>query len=402
MTGASAKRMRAIDAVDGAEVLGITVLLLGLSWSEAAKSIGLALAVLALSVRLALGGRIRLPESRTLALLGCLLIAAALSVAVAQEDLSRPRELLTLAMTVVAFPLVFDVCARRPSRRVLLTYTIIAGAAVGALLGYGEHMAGEYKRLVLPSIENAIPAGEYLAAVLGLGVAMVAAEGGATVAGPALGFSVGLFSLVMVMTKSRGPLLGAGASVLLAMAVGSARRRLAIVVGAALLSAVALFGVLNPESRVVREGIVGSRSAVNRVKTWNEALDRFAERPLVGHGAGSFPLLGIEFVDEIGREREQNAHNLLVHQLTETGILGAGALVAFVVSALLDVVRALRRSRRGVERAITVGCLAGAAALLVCGVFSVSLDAEPGILFFALLALGASAAGAATPAPGGS
>jgi len=388
-------RERLVGTLDGLEVLGLSVLLLGLSWSEAAKSAGLALAVLALLGRLALGGRLRPPARSTFALLGCYVAASALSVALAPPGLSGPGEVLSLLMTVAAFPLAADVCRRRPSRRLMLAYAIVAGAAVGAVLGYADHLSGDYRRLVLPSIENAVPAGEYLAAVIGLAVPLLLAEAGSTVVGPMLGLSVGLYALAMFLTRSRGPMLGAAAGGLLALWLAISRRWVPLVAAAALVVGVAVFGALNPASRVVRDGVAGSRSAGLRARTWAVSLDLIAERPLTGHGEGSFANLDVRFVDELGVTWEQNAHNVLLHELVETGVLGAGALVGFVVLGLRDLVRALRRSRRGLERAVSVGCLAGVAALLVCGVVSVSTDAEPGILLFALLGLGAS-----VPPPG--
>jgi len=383
-------RDRLLEALEGLEALGVSVLLLGLPWSEAMKSLGLALAAAGLLARLAVGGRMALAPKWTLLCLGFYFCAAVLSQMLAPEDLFRPRELLTVGMTIAAFPLVADVCGRRPSRRVLLAFVIIAGAGVGAVLGYFEYMAGPYQRLVLPSIENAIPAGEYLAAVMALAMGVLFAEAGATVVGPLLGFCAGACALVLLMTKSRGPFLGAAAGGLLIGALSLRRRWIVLAVSLALVAGVMLFGSFNPESRVVRDGVVRSSSVVKRMQAWEASMDHFAERPILGHGVGSFSLLGIHAVDEWGVEWQQNAHNVILHSLVETGLLGTGALVCFLVLGLRDVVRALRRRGWRHHRAITAGSLAGVAVLLVSGVFSVSIDAEPGMLLFALLALGAS------------
>jgi O-antigen ligase len=349
-------RDRTLGFLDGAETLGVAVVLAGLTWSEAAKSVGLGLAVAALAARLLLGGGVSFPRRRTATLLALYFGLAALSVALAPPEFARPRELLTLGMTLAAYPLVADVCGRRPSRRVLIAHVLLAGAALGALLGYFEHMAGPYRRLVLPSIENAIPAAEYLAAALAFGAAMLLVDARATVVGPLLGFALGACVLALAMTKSRGPLVGAAVGTLLTGALSLRRRWIVAVAALVLLGSAALFAAGNPGSRVVKGGVVGTRSAENRVTTWKETLDRFAERPIVGHGQGSFALLGIRVVDEVGEEWEQNAHNVILHTLTETGILGAGALVSFLVLGLVDVLRALRRATWRHHRAISVGC----------------------------------------------
>ena len=366
------------------------MLLLGLPWSEAMKSLGLAIAAVGLLANLAVGGRMALAPKWTHLCLGLYFCAAGLSLVLAPDHVSSPRELLTLGMTIAAFPLVADVCGRRPSRRVLLAFVIIAGAGIGAVLGYFEHMGGSYHRLALPSIENAIPAGEYLAATMAFAIGVLFAEASAMVAGPLLGFCAGACALTLLMTKSRGPFLGATAGAMLVGAISMRRRWIVLVASLALVAGAISFWAMNPGSRIVKDGVVHSRSAMNRIRTWEVSIDRFAERPIVGHGVGSFALLGIHFVDEIGVEWEQNAHNVILHSLVETGLIGTGALVCFLVLGLRDVVRALRRTGWRHHRAITAGSLAGAVVLLVSGVFSVSIDAEPGILLFALLALGAS------------
>ncbi|MEA3409295.1 MAG: O-antigen ligase family protein [Candidatus Eisenbacteria bacterium] len=390
------RRDRLLEVLDGVETFGVSLLLLGLTWSEATKSLGLAIAVVGLLARLAVGGRVALAPKWTHLWLGFYFCVAGVSLALASGHLSGPKELLMLGMTIAAFPLVADLCGRSPSRRVLLAFVIIAGAGIGAVLGYFEHMAGPYNRLALPSIENAIPAGEYLAAVVAFAVGVLFAEIASTTVGPLLGFCAGACAIALLMTKSRGPFLGAAAGVLSAGAISLRRRWIVPAAALVLVAAVTLFWMLNPDSRIVREGVVHSRSAANRVRTWEMSLDRFAERPVVGHGVGSFPLLGIRVVDELGVEWEQNAHNVVLHSLVETGLAGTAALVCFLALGLRDVVRALRRRGWKHHRAITAGSLAGAVALLVSGVFSVSVDAEPGILLFALLALGAS--GDARPA----
>ena len=379
-----------LEVLDGVETFGVSLLLLGLTWSEATKSLGLAIAVVALLARLAVGGRTALAPKWTHLWLGFYFCVAGVSLALSPGHLSGPKELLALGMTIAAFPLVADICGRSPSRRVLLAFVIIAGAGIGAVLGYLEHMAGPYNRLALPSIENAIPAGEYLAAVVAFAMGVLFAEVASTTAGPLLGFCAGACAIALLMTKSRGPFLGAAAGVLSAGAISLRRRWIVPSAALALVAAVTLFWTLNPDSRIVRDGVVHSRSAANRVRTWEISLDRFAERPIVGHGVGSFPLLGVHVKDELGVEWEQNAHNVVLHSLVETGLAGTAALVCFLVLGLRDVVRALRRRGWKHHRAITAGSLAGAVALLVSGVFSVSVDAEPGILLFALLALGAS------------
>ena len=385
-------RARAIGAMDGVQSLGLVVLLAGLGASEAAKSFGIALAALGFVGKSVLGAKPRLLATATVAALGAVFLAGALSVVAAAPGFARPRELLTLATTLAAFPLTLDACARR-SRRILLAGAIIAGAAGAALWGYGAHMAGHYLRLGLPSIENAVPAGEYLAAACGFGVAVLLAERRSPLFGPLVAFAVGACGIALAMTLSRGPLLGAAVGAIVAVGVGFRRRRAALAIVLGLALAVTVFGALNPGARLVKDGVLGSRTASARLHTWGTTLDLTRSRPMTGHGLGSYPLLGVAYHDDVwGAEHQLNAHNAFLNAAAETGVIGCGTLILFLVLGIRRVVRSIRSASWPLERAVLVGALAGSATILASGMFSVSTDAEPGILLFALLGLGASGA----------
>lgn len=385
-------RARAAAAMDAVQSLGLVVLLVGLGASEAAKSIGIGLAVLGFVGKSVLAGPPRLRATAPLVALGAFFLASVLSVAVAAPGFGLPRELLTLAITVVAFPLTLDACSRR-SRRILLGGAIITGALVAALWGYGAHMTGHYLRLGLPSVENAVPAGEYLGAACAFGLAVLLAERRSPVVGPLAAFALGASCIALVMTLSRGPLLGTVVGVVVAVAVGLRRRRAALAIVLGLALAVTVFGLANPGARLVKEGILGSRTASARFHTWQTTLDLVGSRPLTGHGPGSYPLLGVAYYDDVwGAEHQLNAHNVLLNAAAETGVIGCGTLLLFLVLGIRSVVRSIRSASWPLERAVLVGALAGTAAILASGVFSVSTDAEPGILLFTLLGLGAGGA----------
>ena len=158
------------------ESLGLVVLLASLPVSEAAKSAGLFLATLGFVGRRLSGSPF--PEWRrapTVALAAFYLIAAA-SMLVQAPDARRPESLFSLATTLVAFPIALDACARR-GRRVLFIGAILVGGAAAAVLGHADYMSDRWLRLVLPSIENAVPAAEYLGAVAALVLTGVPGQG---------------------------------------------------------------------------------------------------------------------------------------------------------------------------------------------------------------------------------
>jgi O-antigen ligase len=371
---------------EAVESLGLVILLAGLAVSEAAKSAGFLLAAIGFVGRRLSGDPFAEWRRPPTIALGAFYLLAVASVLARPPEERRPEALASLAMTIAAFPIVLDACARS-GRRALLAGATLAGGALAAALGYAEYMTGTWKRLALPSIENAVPAAEYLGGVGALALATLAAVWRRPAAGPAVGFVLGVSWLTLLMTKSRGPMLGATLGAVTAVGASVRRRHAAallIVIG---LGAV-VFWRTHPEARAVDDLLVGSRAAASRVYTWRRTVERIAERPVLGHGHGSYKSLMIVYEDEVGAIHQGNAHNALLHATAETGLLGCGALVAFLVLGIRGASRALRGAPPGPDRAISAGALAGAVAILAAGAFSVSVDAEPGILLYALLALG--------------
>lgn len=388
MTGATAgrARQRAAGLFEAAQSFGLVVLLFGLPFSEAAKSAGLGLSVLGFVGKSVLGRR---PDfgGRALPLaLFSFYVAAILSVVFTRPELRDTGELFTMAMTVVPFLLVADACSR-PTRRLFFMLTVIAGAAVAATLAYFGHMFGEYSRLVLDSIENAIPAAEYLAAATVAAVAMLLAELAAPVAGPLLGFAAGVTGLALLMTKSRGPVIGAVAGGMVAAGMMLRRKRVAAAILALAVVAAIAFAVVNPEARVTRRGEAGRTGMESRFAIWSETLDRVGDSPITGNGIGSYSRLGIVYTDERLTLRQDNAHNTMLQIACDTGVLGSGTFLVFLVLAVVGLVRSARTSS-GMPRVVSVASLGGVVVLVVAGLFSVVVDAEPGILLFSLAAIG--------------
>jgi O-antigen ligase len=373
-------------ALEWAQVLGLVVLLFGLPLSEALKSAGLALAVLGFLGKLALGDRPRFGSSATAwALLGYALVGV-LSFAAAEPSLRRPDGLLALGMTVVPFFLVVDAC-RRPDRRRVLAWTVVLGCAVACLDGIVEFAGGTEARLSLGSIENAVPAAEYLGACLTFTLGMLIGTAGSRWRAAVSAVACLLTLFALVFTGSRGPMIGAAGGAVLVLAVGPRTRLYAVLLLAGLLAAAVWLNVADPASRMSSGAATDSHSASFRLSTWRSTSALIAERPVLGHGPGTFAGLGVVYEDRIWGGLVQNAHNVWFQTACETGVLGAGALAFFLVLGTAAIAGSALRER-GFDRAVSVGALGAVAALLVAGIFSVTTDAEPGMLLFALIALG--------------
>ncbi len=372
---------------DGIQSFGLLLLLFGLPVGEALKSFGFAIAVAGFLGKLACGRRPAFGRRASLPALAVYFAVAILSVVFARPEFRRPPELLACAMTLVVFPLVLDACARR-SRTVLFVWAIVVGAAVAALMGYAGYAAADVRhRLALPSIENAVSAGEYLAAAAVVGVGLLWFEWKAPFAGPILWISTVVSAVAVLLTKSRGPFIGAVAG-LATVAAACLRRRYVVLL--LVVAAVATWGFVatHPDAR-----IVSARYQIDaRLLAWRGAAERLAERPVLGQGLGSFKLFDIVYRDEKVEELQMHGHNVWLHAAAETGVLGAGALAVFLVLGMRDVVRAARSARRRLWRSVAVAALGGAAVLVVAGLFSVTVNGESGMLLFALLAIGAATA----------
>ncbi len=378
-------RERLASGFESLQSFGLVLLLVALPYSEGLKNTAIALAFLGFAGKTLLG---RMPRFQDPALAWALLAYVAacfLSFALARPELQRPPELLTVLMTTSPFFLAADACSRRPSRALLFTWAILIGALLAGLAAYGSFLTGYQERLSLASIENPVPAAEYLAIALGVSLALLIAEYRAGLAGPLLVLATGFTAVPLVMTRSRGGLLGAACGGAAIVAASLRRRRYAVVALVVVAGLVATFALMHPNSRLFM-----GRNITARFDTWQRSVELIAERPLTGHGPGIYWALGVTYEDHKGEEHQLNAHNTLFHAAAENGLVGAGALAAFLVLALRAAVRSIRGARHAVGRAVAVGALAGIVASIVAGLTAVSTDAEPGMLFYALVALGAT------------
>jgi putative inorganic carbon (HCO3(-)) transporter len=129
---------------------------------------------------------------------------------------------------------------------------------------------------------------------------------------------IGLYGYALMLTQSRGGLIGlaAGIGTLVYVRLGPRRGLPLAVVG--VLALVAVFG-----GRQSNFNLSTSDTSQGRLQLWAEGLALLTRNPITGIGAG-------EYEEEVG----QVAHNSFVHAFVETGLLG-GTLYAgmFVLAA---------------------------------------------------------------------
>jgi O-antigen ligase len=369
--------------LDATEFAGVVLLLAALSHSEAFKSAGIILAAASLVVRLAAGYRPRWLGRPAVWAAALVVGTGALSIALAEPGFRRPGELISLATMVVFFPLCIDVCTSR-RRLSALVGALFVGTAAGIAVSWLTPALRE-GRFALPSLPNPIVSGEYLAGVLPLVAAFTMSSDRRTAARILVGLLLGAVVISLWLTVSRGPLAAAAVGLALVLFLRTRRGWVALLV---LLPAAVLalaLSVATPSSRLVGDRL--EHAIRIRSDIWQQTGERIRERPLIGHGPGTFAELRVEVTDGAGERYTSHAHSVGLHLLAERGILGLAAFVLFCVLALRDVIGAMRREGRGIVFP-AAACLAGAVVLLTAGLSHLTVWAEPGILFYAMLGIG--------------
>ncbi len=127
----------------------------------------------------------------------------------------------------------------------------------------------------------------------------------------------------------------------------------------------------------------------NRWIWWQEAIGSWSAKPLGGWGAGSFPVVHLQY-----RENSipvKQPHNVELQFLTETGLIGFLLVVGAFGFVGVAAVRRVRGMPPGRERELAVALLAGSAAWVVHGAYDWDWDI-PGVTLPVLLFLGVLAA----------
>ncbi|MGI8802857.1 MAG: O-antigen ligase family protein [Solirubrobacteraceae bacterium] len=140
-----------------------------------------------------------------------------------------------------------------------------------------------------------------------------------------------------------------------------------------------------------------STNSGNRWVWWKEAFGAFADQPVGGWGAGSFPVTHLLYRRPPVLPVRQ-PHDVPLQFLAETGIVGAVLALGALGVLLAAAIDRVRRTPPGRDRALAGACAAAGLAWLVHGLVDWDWDI-PGATLPALLLI-AVAAGSARPATG--
>jgi O-antigen ligase len=131
-----------------------------------------------------------------------------------------------------------------------------------------------------------------------------------------------------------------------------------------------------PEPDQVRIGKTHLDSSTSaRIESWRVGLQGWARRPFLGYGVTGFPFMDAQYV----------------RTLTETGLVGLGALIWLVLAIFRTAWQTLRTMSDPFYRNLAMGYLAGFVGLLVHGIgantFIIVRIMEPFWFFTAIIVL---------------
>jgi putative inorganic carbon (hco3(-)) transporter len=308
-------------------------------------------------------GRIR--GSRVRLALVSLCVAGTISVLGSEERLVSILEVLRISSVVMMYVVLEQlITSRRAMYQVLaaayasmlfpLVYTMV-------LFGFGSPPAevkGSFTRITGP-FSQSTTFGRYLAFMIVFGVAVLPYLGRR--AKVAMGATLTVSSVFLLLTLTRGALVGAIAGLLVVMVV---QRRKGMMIGFVTAGLVALMvvpGLLGRFSEVADTRAVGGAPTGNtlawRLDYWTQVLPLANSNPITGIGLN---------MTQYNTSDAKQPHNDFIRAYVETGVIGLGAYLAVLWSLLAMGRQAVRRAAAGsIEKAVAVGYLGCAVAFVV-------------------------------------
>jgi len=130
----------------------------------------------------------------------------------------------------------------------------------------------------------------------------------------------------------------------------------------------------------------GMRFSIDR-----DALRMFRNKPVLGSGLGTFPVVYPQFRSFYTNFFVNEAHNDYLQLLAEMGLLGFGTMVWFVVVLYRSALRKIGNWMTDVPGAVTLACMISATGILVHSLFDFNLQIPANAaLFYVFCTIGAA------------
>jgi O-antigen ligase len=217
--------------------------------------------------------------------------------------------------------------------------------------------------------------------------------------------SVALGSIALILSQSRGGLLGFVAGISTVMLLNGGWTRYAVIAASAVLILFVALPPLGPNLRdafisgvgnptTTTQVTVENWAAQERISHWRAGLSMWSRYPILGVGAGNYSEHYREET-KIWRFRipRGHAHNAYIQAAAQSGIVGLAAYVTLMVAAIVRLARKL--SEAGTEsRSLVIGAIGVTVSVIVHGFFDylhvLSLGLQLSIVWAAIEIVGRS------------
>jgi competence ComEA-like helix-hairpin-helix protein len=276
----------------------------------------------------------------------------------ADPDTARSTGL-RFAQGVLLIFVVFSAVRERQHLR-WIVYAFVAGAVVSAFVGLaGITQADRADIYASGRLSGGISDPNELAAILlpalGLVLFMLVIENGVLVRLLLVGAAV-VCALALFRTESRGGLVGL--AVMLATGIslaGPVRARATMVALATSGFALAYFALIASPQALARVTSFGAGGGTGRPDLWAVALDITRAHPLLGVGAGNFPVVEPSYAFgnrnltrfDVIVDTPRAVHNMYLNILVELGLVGFILFALLILGTFIVAGRALRAFVRG-------------------------------------------------------
>lgn len=134
-------------------------------------------------------------------------------------------------------------------------------------------------------------------------------------------------------------------------------------------------------SSIAREAH-GEISGGIRLSIDRDTLGMFAQKPILGWGLGTFPVVYPQFRSFYTNFFINEAHNDYLQLLSETGLAGFAIMLWFIVALYRRALRKIENWNSEVTGALTLACLLGVTGILVHSLFDFNLQIPANAAFF--------------------
>jgi len=131
---------------------------------------------------------------------------------------------------------------------------------------------------------------------------------------------------------------------------------------------------------------IADAGATGRVAIVKDSMRMLRERPFLGWGLGTFPVVYPSFRSFFTNLWVNEAHNDFVQTLVETGIIGFAFAAAFLTLLCREGIRNLNDWRSDTQSSIALAAFLGCIGLLVHGFVDFNLQIPANAMFFFVLA----------------